>query len=311
VSSGHTHNRNGRGNQRRKHGPPRQQPQSGQSQSGQSQSGQSQNGQSQNGQLRNGQIPSPNSERTAQAAPFQAPDDPSLGGDGEFVVVERVTHESAEVVFDVEAEPPMGPERTAQALQRPAHQRNTHPPGKRGAFLVSSERQNDADASGRSNRHGSQRGMQSSSIPRGNGGAPHMQPAPAEPFVSAEPPAPASSPRNRRADQDTPPPNTYGMQHGGADDTDDEEAEYVAQERRPARDVRGDIGVLIDSLHALFAQNRSVASQGNTARCGICYLYFSVAELEYREVEGYYVCADCKRTLGSTQLMMLRRQQKG
>ncbi|HEX8032888.1 MAG TPA: hypothetical protein VF510_03530 [Ktedonobacterales bacterium] len=302
MSSGHTHNRNGRGNQRRKHGPPRQQPQNDQSQ----------NGQSQNGQPRNSQTPSPRGERTAQArsttalpgvpaAPFQAPDDPSPSGDGEFVIVERVTYESAEVA----------PERTAQALPRPAQQRNTHPPGKRGAFLVSSERQNEADTGGRSNGHGGQHGMQSSSIPRGNGGAPHMQPAPAEPFVSAEPPAPASPPRNRRADQDTPPPNTYGMQYGGADDTDDTDDDYVAQERRPARDVRGDIGGLIDSLHALFAQNRSVASQGNTARCGICYLYFSVAELEYREVEGYYVCADCKRTLGSTQLMMLRRQQKG
>ncbi|MGZ6391868.1 MAG: hypothetical protein ACXWQZ_21735 [Ktedonobacterales bacterium] len=303
MSSGHTHNRNGRGNQRRKHGPPRQQPQ--------------------NGQPQNGQTPSPHGERTAQArsttalpgvpaAPFQAPDDTSPSGAGEFVIVERVTHESAEVTLEVESEPPpVAPERPAQALPRQAQQRNTHPQGKRGAFLVSSERQSDAETSGRSNGYSSQHGMQSSSIPRANGGTPHMQPAPAEPFTVAEPPAPTSPPRNRRAEQDTPPPDTYRMQLGGANDTDDEDTDYVAQERRPARDVRGDIGGLIDSLHDIFAQDRSLASQGNTARCGICYLHYSLTELEYREVEGYYVCADCKRTLGSTQLMMLRRQQKG
>jgi hypothetical protein len=309
VSSGHTHNRNGRGNQRRKHGPPRQQPQTSQSQ---------------NSQPRNGQPKQPNDERATPAmsmtalparteAPFQAPADSASRGGGELVTAERATNDVADVAREAEVAPPVAPERQAPSLPRPMHQRNTQPPGKRGAFLVSSERQNSADMNGTSNGHanGSQPGMQTSSVPRGTSGLSHMQSTPAEPFVVAESPAPAGPPRPRRADSDAPYPNTYAIQHGGASDADDEDADYIAHEHRALRDVRGDIGQLIDSLHELFAQDRSIASQGNATRCGICYLHYPLSELEYREVEGYYVCFTCRRALGSTPLMMLRRQQKG
>ena len=72
---------------------------------------------------------------------------------------------------------------------------------------------------------------------------------------------------------------------------------------------RGEVGSLIDSLHEIFSQDRAVASQGDSARCGICYLHFPLTALEYREAEGFYVCAACKRALGHNPLMMIRRQQ--
>jgi hypothetical protein len=75
------------------------------------------------------------------------------------------------------------------------------------------------------------------------------------------------------------------------------------------RDVRGDIGQLIDSLHALFERDRGIASQSDTTRCGICYLYFYAAELHYREEEGFYVCPSCAHALAQSRLMMVRRQQ--
>ena len=75
------------------------------------------------------------------------------------------------------------------------------------------------------------------------------------------------------------------------------------------RDVRGDVGPLIDSLHELFERDRSVASQGGVARCGICYLHFRLSDLHYREEEGFYVCANCARALGHNRIMMVRRQQ--
>jgi hypothetical protein len=75
------------------------------------------------------------------------------------------------------------------------------------------------------------------------------------------------------------------------------------------RDVRGDIGQLIDSLHALFERDRGIASQNDTTRCGICYLHFYAAELHYREEEGFYVCPSCARALAQSRLMMVRRQQ--
>jgi len=80
--------------------------------------------------------------------------------------------------------------------------------------------------------------------------------------------------------------------------------------REPFRpESRGEVGSLIDSLHELFSQDRAVASQGDSARCGICYLHFPLIALEYREAEGFYVCATCKRALGHNPLMMIRRQQ--
>jgi hypothetical protein len=75
------------------------------------------------------------------------------------------------------------------------------------------------------------------------------------------------------------------------------------------RDVRGDIGELIDSLHELFERDRGIASQSDTSRCGICYLHFSLSELQYREEEGFYVCPSCDSALAHTRIVMVRRQQ--
>jgi len=75
-------------------------------------------------------------------------------------------------------------------------------------------------------------------------------------------------------------------------------------------DVRGDVGPLIDDLHAIFERDRAVASQGNTARCGVCYYHFSLTELSYRDAGGFYICPDCERALGPTRIVMLRRQQR-
>jgi hypothetical protein len=66
---------------------------------------------------------------------------------------------------------------------------------------------------------------------------------------------------------------------------------------------------LILSLRELFAQDRQVASQPDATRCGICYLYFPVSELYYRE-EEFYVCQGCQHALGKQHLPMLRKQQK-
>lgn len=95
------------------------------------------------------------------------------------------------------------------------------------------------------------------------------------------------------------------------DERDERDGRYEGGER-PARqlDVRGEVGPLIDSLRALFADNRTVASQGGVARCGICYLYFRASDLTYREQEGFYVCASCASALGTTRLPMVRRQQR-
>lgn len=83
-----------------------------------------------------------------------------------------------------------------------------------------------------------------------------------------------------------------------------------ATPREPFRpESRGEVGALIDTLHDLFAQDRAIASRGDATRCGICYLHFPLADLEYREAEGFYVCSGCKRALGHLSLMMIRRQQ--
>jgi hypothetical protein len=70
-----------------------------------------------------------------------------------------------------------------------------------------------------------------------------------------------------------------------------------------------DFDEMIASLRDLFAQDRQVASQQESKRCGICYLHFSPDELHYRE-EGFYVCTGCERALGKQTLPMVRQQQK-
>lgn len=96
--------------------------------------------------------------------------------------------------------------------------------------------------------------------------------------------------------------------HGGRGEVGDEDDD--APFGFPRRDVRGEVGALIDSLHAVFERDRAVASQGGAKRCGICYLHFSHAELEYRENEGHYVCAGCAAVLHQARLPMVRRQQR-
>ncbi len=71
-----------------------------------------------------------------------------------------------------------------------------------------------------------------------------------------------------------------------------------------------DFEAMIASLHELFERDRQIASQPDAARCGICYLYYALDELRYREEEGFYICASCERQLGKQQMPMLRRQQK-
>ena len=66
---------------------------------------------------------------------------------------------------------------------------------------------------------------------------------------------------------------------------------------------------LIESLRELFERDRQIASQQDATRCGICYLYFAVSELDYRE-EGFYVCPACEHALGRQHIIMLRKQQK-
>jgi hypothetical protein len=70
-----------------------------------------------------------------------------------------------------------------------------------------------------------------------------------------------------------------------------------------------DFEQMLQSLHDLFEHDRHVASQSDATRCGICYLHFSVSELQHRD-EGFYICADCAHTLGQQKLHMLRKQQK-
>ncbi len=71
-----------------------------------------------------------------------------------------------------------------------------------------------------------------------------------------------------------------------------------------------DFEAMLISLHELFEHDRQVASQPDTTRCGICYLFFSVSELNYRGEEGFYVCPGCERALGRLTLPMVRQQQK-
>ena len=66
---------------------------------------------------------------------------------------------------------------------------------------------------------------------------------------------------------------------------------------------------MIQSLRELFEHDRQIASQQDATRCGICYLYFSVSELQYRE-EGFYTCIACGQALGRQHVTMLRKQQK-
>jgi hypothetical protein len=81
------------------------------------------------------------------------------------------------------------------------------------------------------------------------------------------------------------------------------------EELIPRPDVRGAVGELIDDLRGVFQRDRTTASGLGSSRCGVCYLHFPLDELEYREAEGFYVCPNCARALGSQRLPMVRRQK--
>jgi hypothetical protein len=74
--------------------------------------------------------------------------------------------------------------------------------------------------------------------------------------------------------------------------------------------ARMDFTHLIESLRQQFEQDRTLASQTGTARCGICYFHYRQADLLYREEEGFYICHRCQRALGNGRVKMVRRQQR-
>lgn len=88
-------------------------------------------------------------------------------------------------------------------------------------------------------------------------------------------------------------------------------ATYGKDGHEPFRpEVRGEIGTLIDSLHTIFEHDRAIASQGQSTRCGLCYLHHPLAEMEYREADGYYLCEECRAALGTARVPMVRRQKR-
>lgn len=66
---------------------------------------------------------------------------------------------------------------------------------------------------------------------------------------------------------------------------------------------------LVQSLRELFEDDRRIASQPDSTRCGICYLHFPLSELLYRD-EGFYVCQRCNSALGNQKVHIIKRQQK-
>jgi len=87
--------------------------------------------------------------------------------------------------------------------------------------------------------------------------------------------------------------------------------EHTERERLALRpEIRGELGQLIEALREVFQRDRAVASQSVSARCGVCYLYYPLADLDYREADGFYVCSECRQALRGKRLPMIRRQQR-
>ncbi len=87
--------------------------------------------------------------------------------------------------------------------------------------------------------------------------------------------------------------------------------EHGERERLAMRpEIRGDLGVLIDDLRQLFEREIASAKQAGSARCGICYLHFMIAELDYREADGFYICEKCSQALRGKPLRMIHRQPR-
>lgn len=71
-----------------------------------------------------------------------------------------------------------------------------------------------------------------------------------------------------------------------------------------------ELTAMLDSLREMFVRDRANGSRGDAARCGVCYLTYSQAELTFREDDGLYLCRDCSNALGNQHLPMLRRQRR-
>ncbi len=166
--------------------------------------------------------------------------------------------------------------------------------------------------------------------PRGDDTTVEVESVLAETFVVVEPAHLPERPAPRHVEQAHPPVTRAAPPPPARDyEVDDSPATGAQPVVRPPRherttrdrvryvhvpgtvDVRGDVGPLIDDLHALFERDRVMASQGNTARCGVCYFHFAISDLVYRDAEGFYVCPGCERALGQARMVMLRRQQRG
>lgn len=103
----------------------------------------------------------------------------------------------------------------------------------------------------------------------------------------------------------------HGESHSALEDIGVIAPGLTERERLSARpEIRGEVGAIIDALRPVFQQDRAVASQVSSVRCGICYLFHSPGDVTYREEEGFYVCDRCQHTLGTIRLRMIRRQQQ-
>ncbi len=67
---------------------------------------------------------------------------------------------------------------------------------------------------------------------------------------------------------------------------------------------------LLETLRALFSEDRANGAQADAMRCGICYLTYHREFLRYHEAEGFYACQACETALGSAQVHMVHRQRK-
>ncbi len=291
MSSGHT-SRGGRGNRRARRGSQRQRGPEGQS-------GQPRQNAAMLLVSQEGRQPA-HTQRDADAGIHESEPDDDLGAGVDAVDAVDDTEELASegaaeaVATNLEAV-------EAGEVTEPSHREAAHEHQERKELSVGEHAEHDTQGSGEpgsGHSKAEKRGpvlMPPGSGPRGPmpyapGTRAHMAPQENTGQNGADPAyrAPGPSARTSRFERD--------RDHG---------------EHEPLRpEVRGDVGPLIDSLRDVFVQDRSIASQGGTTRCGICYLHFPIAELEYREDEGYYVCTRCARSLGHTRLPMVRRQQR-
>ncbi len=67
---------------------------------------------------------------------------------------------------------------------------------------------------------------------------------------------------------------------------------------------------LLETLRALFSEDRGNGAHADAMRCGICYLTYHREFLRYHEAEGFYACQACEVALGSAQVHMVHRQRK-